>query len=331
MDKDIDLCGLGNGLLDITVSISQADFETLGLPKGSMYLVELDEQIELLERFAKSFTPEYSSGGSVANSIIAAAQLGSRVGFITSLGQDRYGELYKSEFEAFGASVYPPLRAGYSTGTCLVMTTPDAERTMRTCLGAAAELGPEHISKELIGRSRWLFVEGYVLANPEVGVATVEAAIRLAHANDTRVAFTFSEAWVVDVFADAIRSFAPMVDLVFANEREALSYTQKETRQAAWEELKRGFKNVALTLGSDGAQIALMGHEGHIPAFECQPVDLNGAGDMFAGSLIHAICAGLDPVRAARGSCYLAKQVISQIGARLHGQVRQSWETIVHP
>ena len=331
MNKDIELCGLGNGLLDITVSISQAEFETLGLPKGSMFLVELDEQIELLERFGKNFTPEYSSGGSVANSVIAAAQLGSRVAFITSLGQDRYGELYKSEFEAFGGVVQPPLRAGLSTGTCLVMTTPDAERTMRTCLGAAAELAPAHISKNLLERSRWLFVEGYVLANPEVGVATVEAAIKLAHASDTRVAFTFSEAWVVDVFADAIRQFAPLVDLVFANEREAISYTQKDSRQEAWTELKRGFKNVALTLGSDGAHLSYLGAEAHIPAFECHPIDLNGAGDMFAGSFIHAICAGVDPVRAGRGSCYLAKQVISQIGARLHGQVRQSWETIVHP
>ena len=155
MKKDIDLCGLGNGLLDITVSISEAEFESLGLPKGSMYLVELDEQLELLERFGKKFAPGYSSGGSVANSVIAAAQLGSRVAFLTSLGQDRYGELYKAEFEAFGGQVHPPLRAGLSTGTCLVMTTPDAERTMRTCLGAAAELAPEHISPTILQRSRW--------------------------------------------------------------------------------------------------------------------------------------------------------------------------------
>lgn len=330
MKKDIDLCGLGNGLLDITIAITETEFESLGLPKGSMYLVELDEQLELLARFGKKFSPEYSSGGSVANSVIAAAQLGSRVAFLTSLGEDNYGELYKSEFEAFGGLVHPPLRAGLSTGTCLVMTTPDAERTMRTCLGAAAELAPDHLSQDIIRRSRWLFIEGYVLANPEVGLATVEAAIDLAIKSDTKVAFTFSEAWVVDVFAESIRKFAPKIDLIFANEREALSYTQTTSREEAYKALQAEFKNVALTLGSDGAQIRYLGRDAHVPAVACTPIDLNGAGDMFAGSFIHGVCAGIDPVRAAHGSCYLAKQVISQVGARLHGQVRQSWESIVH-
>src|SRR5438045_7149526 len=133
------VCGLGNAIVDIFVEVSDEEFGKLGFDRGTMRLVEVDEQRQLLQRFHDR-DPRLVSGGSVANSIIALSQLGGRSAFIGCVGDDRYGLFYQNEFENLGIDIGNPVIFGASTGTCLCLITPDAERTMRTSLGVSSHL-----------------------------------------------------------------------------------------------------------------------------------------------------------------------------------------------
>src|SRR5882762_4582305 len=184
--KEFQLCGLGNALVDIFLEISEAEFASLGFERGTMRLVDLAEQKTLLDRFQKH-EPKLVSGGSVANSIIGFSQLGGQAAFIGCVGDDRYGLFYASEFEELGIDIGNPVIVGESTGTCVAIITPDAERTMRTCLAVASHLAARHVNEARIANSEWLFVEGYVFANPDTGQGAIRNAIALAKAHGTKI------------------------------------------------------------------------------------------------------------------------------------------------
>src|SRR5215510_2958979 len=166
--KEFKLCGLGNAIVDIFLEVSEPEFASLAFERGSMRLVDIAEQKVLLDRYQRR-EPKLASGGSVANSIIAFSQLGGPAAFIGCVGDDRYGIFYTSEFEELGIDIGNPIIVNEPTGTCISIVTPDAERTMRTCLAVASHLAARHIDAERIRNSEWLFVEGYVLANPDTG------------------------------------------------------------------------------------------------------------------------------------------------------------------
>ena len=165
--RDYQLCGLGNAIVDIFVEVSNEQFAQLGFERGSMRLVEPDEQRLLLDLF-QAGEPRLVSGGSVANSVIAFSQLGGSAAFIGCVGDDRYGLFYKTEFDELNIDIGNPVIVNGQTGTSVVLITPDAERTMRTCLAVSGHTTDRHIDPERIGNSDWLFVEGYLFANPAV-------------------------------------------------------------------------------------------------------------------------------------------------------------------
>src|SRR5437868_6485486 len=177
--KEFQLCGLGNALVDIFLEVSDAEFASLGFQRGGMQLVDLAEQTILLDRYQKH-EPKLVSGGSVANSIIAFSQLGGAAAFIGCVGDDRYGLFYESEFEELDIDIGNPVIVGQFTGTCVCLITPDAERTMRTCLAVSSHLSARHVDAERIRNSDWLFIEGYVFANQETGQGAIREAIRIA-------------------------------------------------------------------------------------------------------------------------------------------------------
>src|SRR5207248_10188190 len=147
--------------------------------RGTMRLVDLSEQQALLARF-HGREPRLVSGGSVANSVIACSQLGGRAAFIGCVGDDRYGLFYRGEFEELAIDMGNPVIVGEATGTCVSVITPDAERTMRTCLAVSSHLAARHVDERRIKDSEWLFVEGYVFANPDTGQGAIREAVRLA-------------------------------------------------------------------------------------------------------------------------------------------------------
>ena len=205
--KQFQLCGLGNAIVDIFVEVSEPEFASLGFERGTMVLVDQPAQKSLLDRYQKH-EPKLVSGGSVANSIIAFSQLGGQAAFIGCVGDDRYGLFYANEFEELGIDIGNPIIVNETTGTSVCIVTPDAERTMRTCLAVASHLSARHVDEERIKNSDWLFIEGYVFANPETGQTAIHEAIRLAKKHGTKIAITCSDAFIPQVFGDAAQSRA---------------------------------------------------------------------------------------------------------------------------
>jgi sugar/nucleoside kinase (ribokinase family) len=323
--KPFTLCGLGNAIVDIFLEISDAEFASLGFERGGMQLVDLSEQKMLLDRY-RTREPRLVSGGSVANSIIAFSQLGGQAAFIGCVGDDRYGLFYVSEFEELGIEIGNPIIVNESTGTSVCIVTPDAERTMRTCLAVASHLAPRHIDEARIKSSEWLFIEGYVFANPETGPTAIQEAIRVARKHDTRIAITCSDAFIVHVFGSALDEALKHADLFFCNESEARAVTGAGSAEEAFGKLKDRVPSVVVTNGPHGAYIRHAGVETHVPAVPSEPKDLTGAGDMFAGSFLYGITRGIPPEQAGRAACFLAHKVITQVGARLHQGTKQYWD-----
>jgi sugar/nucleoside kinase (ribokinase family) len=291
-----------------------------------MRLVEAQEQRQILERFHHR-EPRLVSGGSVANSVIALSQLGGKAAFIGCVGDDRYGLFYESEFEELGIDMGAPVIVGETTGTCACVITPDSERTMRTCLAVSSHLADRHVDAERIKESEWLFVEGYVLANPNTGQSAVREAVRIAKANGVKVALTCSEAFVVEVFGDAFHATLEQTDLLFCNASEGQAAAGGAgSAEDAFVKLRDIVPSVVVTDGPNGAFVRHGGIEAHVPSYPCEPRDLTGAGDAFAGAFLYGITHGIPADRAARGGCYLAMKVITQIGARLHANTRDYWD-----
>src|SRR5215831_4631837 len=201
--KQFKVCGLGNAIVDIFLELGDSEFASLGFERATMRLVELEEQKALLQRY-QEHEPKLVSGGSVANSIIAFSQLGGQAAFIGCVGDDRYGLFYASEFEELGIDIGNPIIVNEATGTCVCIVTPDAERTMRTCLAVASHLSARHVDEERIKDSEWLFIEGYVFANPDTGQTAIREAIKIAKKHGVKVAVTCSEAFIVHVFGEAL-------------------------------------------------------------------------------------------------------------------------------
>jgi len=326
--KEFKLCGLGNAVVDIFLEVTEKEFTSLGFERGGMQLVELSDQKTLLERYQKH-EPKLVSGGSVANSTIAFSQLGGQAAFIGCVGDDRYGLFYTNEFEELGIDIGNPIIVNESTGTCLCLVTPDAERTMRTCLAVSSHLAARHVDERRVANSEWLFIEGYVFANPETGQTAIRESIRIAKEHGTKIAITCSDAFVVHVFGDALRDALKHADLFFCNETEACAVTQAKSAEEAFKKLNGSIPSVVVTNGPQGAYIRHNGVEAHVPAFPSEPKDLTGAGDMFAGAFLYGITHGVAPVKAARAAGYLSHKVISQVGARLHHGTRQFWDECV--
>lgn len=326
--RTIDICGIGNGLVDVIVQVSEEELAAIGAPKGSMRLVTREDQGALLERF-RDREPRLASGGSAANSVIAAAQLGCSAAYVTRLGTDAYGDHYAGELEALGIRLGGGRVSTEPTGTCLVVVTPDAERTMRTHLGASALVSAECVDEDVIAASRWILLEGYLFGGGELGARAVRRAAELARKHGRKVALSVSALFVVERFRDLVEETAGRSDLVFANAEEARSFTGRESLEEAMDALSTGGRGAVVTTGADGALVSFEGRRFHSPAFPCTPADLTGAGDMFAGAFLAGIAQGLDPEVAARGAAYLAMKVVTQTGARLSTGARESWDEAV--
>lgn len=322
--KEFHLIGLGNSLVDIFLELTDTEFTPLGFEKATMRLTERDEQQKLITAFG-DHEPRLVSGGSVANSVIACSQLGGKGAFIGCVGDDRYGLHYTEEFSELDIDFVNPPLVGETTGTCVSIITPDAERTMRTCLAVSSHLAARHVPANKIAASEWLFVEGYLFANPSTGQHAIREALKAAKAGGTKVVLTCSDAFVPQVFGDAFREALAQSDLLFCNATEAMSLTGGSSAEDSFAKFKGIVPNVVVTDGPNGAFVRYHGVEHHVPAFACKPVDVTGAGDMFAGAFLYGITHNIPPEKAARAANFLAMKVITQIGARLHHGARDYW------
>lgn len=323
--KEFDIIGLGNSLVDILLELTDDEFAELGFEKGTMRLVDPAEQLLLLAGF-RDHEPRLVSGGSVANSVIACSQLGGKGAFIGCVGDDRYGLHYTSEFTELQIDFVNAPLIGETTGTCVSIITPDAERTMRTSLAVSSHLAARHVPAEKIAASTWLFVEGYVFANANTGQHAIREAVRTAKAHGTKIALTCSDAFIPQVFGEPFLEALKQSDLLFCNATEAMAVAGGSTAAESFAKMKTIVPNVVVTDGPNGAFVRYDGEEHHVAAFPCKPIDVTGAGDMFAGSFLYGITRNVPAAKAARAANFLAMKVITQIGARLHHGTKQFWD-----
>lgn len=329
MQKDIQVTGIGNALVDIQFEVSDVEIKELGFEKGTMTLVSREKQKEILE-FLGHRSHNKCSGGSGANTIIAFSSMGGKSAYKTMLGHDSFGEFYSSEFADLGIILDSKYHADENTGICFVLISPDSERTMATFLGANSFHNYEHISDELIKRSEWIYLEGYKFTD-ETGRRAINHAVEIAKKYNTKIALTFSDKFVIDVFYDHLKPIAEQSDLIFCNEMEAKAYTRKESFDEAFDYLNANHKNLAITQGEKGAKVKWNNEIFDIPSYPCKPIDTTGAGDMFAGGFLYGITHWDNPSKAGHLGSISASRVISQLGARLnesHTQLRDKIKSL---
>lgn len=336
MSKQYHIYGIGAALLDTEITLSDTDLSAMNVAKGVMTLVDEPRQNELLTYLADHLVASpKTSGGSAANTIIAASYFGCRNVFSCKVADDEYGKLYLSDLKAAGV-VYPEhiqLPAG-TTGKCLVMITPDAERTMNTFLGISETLSVNELDLEAIAQAEYVYIEGYLVTSP-TGRAAAIALRQHAEACHTRTALSLSDPAMVQFFREGLlEMIGGGVDLLFCNRDEAIGFTQTDNLIDAAEALKKFSKNFAITCGNEGALIFDGEKFMQIAANSVLALDTNGAGDMFAGAFLYAVTQNVDYQTAGQFASLAASKVVSQYGPRLkakqHAELKKMLAALGH-
>ena len=317
-----DIYGIGGALVDTEVHVSDGFLMDKNIEKGVMTLVSESQQRDLLGFLAsKNCQFVRKCGGSVCNSVVAAASLGASTFFSGKVADDIDGELYISDLNEAGVDFHSAGQEPGITGKCLVLVTGDAERTMNTFLGASDSLSSREIDWDALKNSDWFYVEGYLVTD-EARKTTVKAAIKFAKANNVRIAISLSDPFLVEVFGDALRDLMDIgVDLIFCNKDEALAFTDEDDLDSAMQALKQFTETFVITDGRNGA-VSFDGKSVvRAEGIAVQAIDTNGAGDMFAGVFLYAITSGKNYDWAARLANICAASVVEQFGPRLDLEV----------
>lgn len=315
MTKDIQLCAIGNGIVDLQFYISEDEIKQLNAKKSEMKLISDGESFALSE-YTKSHKYHKVSGGSAANTIIAFSKMGGKGAFITVLGNDDFGKFYTEEFKELGIVLETEFLDTDPTGLCFIFITPDSERTMLTHLGATSKIATKHINPEIIARSEWIYLEGYLFSQ-ENSTGALFKSIELSKKNNTKISLTFSDVFITENFSENITKILPDCDLIFCNENEAKSYTKEDSIDKAIDKLFNTVKNAVITKGSKGSIIKWGGDIYEIPSYPASPIDATGAGDMFAGAFLYGIITLSNPMLAGHLASLSAAKVVSQMGARM--------------
>lgn len=319
MSKHYHIYGIGAALVDTEITVSDHDLTAMAVAKGVMTLVDEKRQMHLIEYLQEHLVASHkASGGSAANTIIAAAWFGCRNFYSCKVADDDNGHFYLNDIRAAGVDYaqHEKLSAGI-TGKCLVMITPDAERTMNTFLGISETVSVAELDIAAIAAAEYVYIEGYLVTSP-TGRAAAIALREHAERHNTRTALSLSDPAMVQFFRDGlIEMIGDGVDLLFCNGDEAMGFTETRTLDDAIEALKRYSKTFVLTRGAEGALV----FDGvQLISINAQPVkalDTNGAGDMFAGAFLYAITHGYNYQKAGEFASAAAAKVVSQFGPRL--------------
>jgi sugar/nucleoside kinase (ribokinase family) len=312
---DHDVVGIGNAIVDIIGRCDDAFLTAHERTKGSMQLVDA----LTVERLYAAMGPGVEiSGGSAGNTMAGVASFGGKAGFIGKTATDQFGEVFRHDIRAIGVTFEtPPSADGEPTGRCLILVTPDGQRTMNTFLGISPQLGSGEVDAELIRSGRILYLEGYLFDRPEAKAAFRQAA-EIAAAAGRQVALTLSDAFCVDrhraEFLELVRN---SVDILFANESEITSLYETTSFDAAARRAQADTRLAALTRSEKGSVILSGGKAIAVPpAPVAKVVDTTGAGDLYAAGFLFGVARELDLEIAGRLGSLAAAEIISHIGAR---------------
>ncbi len=317
-EKTTDVFGIGNALVDILALVDDDYVREHDLTKGGMMLVDAEKQAVLL-RYLTNTSLNLRSGGSAANTMIAVAQSGGTGFYAGKVARDAHGEFYRQDMLDAGIhfDVHPAPTSNGPTGTSLVLTTPDAERTMCTHLGVSTELSPTDINVDRLSRCKYAYIEGYLWDAETPRKACVEA-MQQARKYGVKVSFTFSDPFLVDRFP---KDFSAIVDeycdVVFCNADEVRRFVGSESLDECAAQLGSLVDLCFITDGANGCLVVESDGTQRVAGFDVKAVDTVGAGDAFAGGVLYGLTNGLTPVQSARWGNYLASRIVEVHGARL--------------
>jgi len=323
--KKYHVYGIGAALVDKEFEVEDSFFEHESIQKGIMTLVDGESQDTLLQRLMDKFDlKKRAGGGSAANSIYAVSQFGGNTFFSCKVANDEFGDYFVQELGDL--NIHTNLgddREEGVTGKCLVMVSPDAERTMLSYLGISETLSKSEIDVDALKDSEYLYLEGYQVTSDSGREACIYAR-EIAEQHGVKTSITLSDPAMVQFFRGGLQDMIGNgVDLVFANDVEAKEWTGKETVEESLEELKSIAKQIVITCGSEGALLFDGEKNISIASHKVNAVDTNGAGDMFAGAFLYAVSAGHDFETAGKLASLSAATTVSHFGPRLPSEKHQ--------
>jgi sugar/nucleoside kinase (ribokinase family) len=310
-----DVIGIGNALVDVIAPADETFLTDFDLAKGSMTLIETERAVELYAALPQAVE---MSGGSAANTVVGVASLGGRAAYIGKVNGDDLGDVFGHDMRAVGVTFHrPPGEHGTPTGRCVIVVTPDAERTMNTYLGVSSMLCVDDLDEQVIADSSVLYMEGYLFDRDDAKAAFRHAA-EVAHANDRMVSLTLSDSFCVDRHRADFRALVQdRVDLLFGNHDELLSLYELDSFDAAVAALRDECEFAAITVGAEGCVIVTPDELVRVPAVEVDRViDTTGAGDLFAAGFLHGWTRGRDLETCGRFGAVAAAEVITHVGPR---------------
>lgn len=320
-----DVYGIGNAIVDKEFEVQDSFFTEHGIEKGMMTLVDRDQQVLLLEQLNETYgLKKRAGGGSAANSLYAISQFGGNAFYSCRVANDETGDFFieglgKHNIETNTNSQ----RVDGLSGRCLVMITPDAERTMQTYLGVSDDISISEMDFEAAKQSEIMYLEGYLVTSDSARSAIIEMK-EYAIANNIKTAMTFSDPAMVEYFCDAVNEvLGDGVDLLFCNQQEAMKWAGVDTIEEACAALKTKAKQFAVTRGSKGSLLYDGENYITIEPHAVNVVDTNGAGDMFSGAFMYGITNGMDFATAGKLASLASATVVTRFGPRLEPEMHQ--------
>ena len=310
-----DVYGFGHALVDLQFSLDVAALHDLGIEKGVMTMIDEARQQELVLSLPEPV--KSASGGSAANTMIAIARFGGHPHYACLVGDDEWGEFYRRDLEQAGVGAAAANAVAGRTGQCVVIVTPDADRTMATFLGVSASISSAQLQPAILRDSQFIYLEGYLVTSDAALEACVSAQ-QQARKHGTSVSLTLSDPAIVAAFMDQFEALIESgVDLLFCNEDEARALTGAVDRAAACRAIANLVPRACITCGSDGAVVIDGDTLSDIGGVSVEAVDTTGAGDAFAGGVLFGMTHGLGLAKSAKLGCHAGSRVVSAYGPRL--------------
>ncbi|MDQ6614579.1 MAG: adenosine kinase [Actinomycetota bacterium] len=313
MDRPFDVITIGHAIVDVLAPSSDDLPASFGMDKGTMTLVEERQAKGIYQALGPAIE---SSGGSAANTAVGVAALGGSVGFMGKVRDDQLGEVFTHDIRAAGVAFdVPPAPDGPGTGLCVVMISPDAQRTMATFLGAGGFLYPDDIDASVLSEAKVVYIEGYMCGLDETE-PTVSKAAAACHSKGGKFALSLSDPFWVNLKTAALDALLDDVDILFGNEEEVTAMTGADLEGAVAKLVNR-CEVVAVTLGSQGSLVAANGSVVEVPAHPVgSVVDTTGAGDLYAAGFLYGVTHDYDPEACGQLASLAAAEVLGHLGAR---------------
>ena len=319
--RPLDIAGIENALLDFLVLVEDDVIDRLGLHKGTMKLVDTEEQRSILESVGE-LEPEVAAGGSCANAMRVASRLGSRTSYSSAVGHDDHGRTFADGLDSHGVKDCLA-RVDEATGTSVVLVSPDGERTMNTHLGAGREYRPQHVPREEIEAAKMFFTTGYVWDTPNQ-IEAIELALEIARGAGAKIALDLADPFVVQRSRDVLEKHIDLgLSVVFANTEEAKGLTGVVSPEGAARELARRVEISVVTDGANGAFIGSGEDVISVAAHRVDVVDTTGAGDCFAAGFLHGLASGLTLRQCGEIATLLAADTITHLGVQISDETHR--------